>query len=176
MRYLVYTILILILLAFNSQIEYLFYGTPIRLNLLSLLVIFAAMEKRDVAFLFIAFICGLILDFYATAPFGTFLFSFIITGAFLNWSVKTFWLSDLNFKFTSLFLVIGLLTVEIFIRVFAESLPHSAFPSAFEFKESALKILSGTIFGLLSAWPIFAVWRFALKFISGMESKRLILK
>ncbi|MEK7617861.1 MAG: hypothetical protein AAB410_01835 [Patescibacteria group bacterium] len=158
------------------EIEHLFYGTPVRLNLLALLVIFSALEKKEVGFLFIAFFCGLLLDFYSSGPFGSFLFSFLFTASLLNWSIKTFWAAELNFKSIFLFLSVGLLAVEIFLRIFAKILPHAAFSDVIEFNPVILRIIFSIIFGLFASFPVFALWRFALKIIIGMETKRLALK
>ena len=101
----------------------LFFYTPVRVNLLVLPVIFSAVEKRDRSFLFLAFVSGLFLDFYGSAPFGTFLFSFILGASLLNWAAQAFWVHALSFKPFALFTASALVLIGILTRIFSAILP-----------------------------------------------------
>ncbi|MBI3231795.1 MAG: rod shape-determining protein MreD [Candidatus Doudnabacteria bacterium] len=175
MRYFIYTTLTVVLLALNMQAERLFYGSPVRLNLLILPLVFAAVELQDRTHMFFAFASGLALDFYSSSPFGSFLFSFIFVGAFLNWVAKTFWANQLNFKSVFVFSAVGILASGILAFGFASVLPATVAGTALSFKPEALKVFSNLVFGLVAAVPVFALWRFVLRIIAKTESKRIIL-
>lgn len=175
MKYFIFAIFVLVLLALNIQAERLFFGSGIRLNLLVLPVIFAAVELPDRTYLFFVFTCGSALDFYSSSPFGSFLFSFILLGTLLNGLVKTFWANELNVKSVFVFSAAGLLLGGILALVFAWLLPSHAFEAAVNFPAVMIKLVSVSVFTLAAAIPVFAVWRLLLRLIARIESKKIIL-
>lgn len=171
MKYLIYTLLILVLLSVNMQLDSLFFYTPVRLNLLVLPAVFAAMEKKAGDYLFISFLSGLFLDFYSAAPFGSFILSFILAASLLGWASKNLWTYDLNFKSLFLFSAAGILLVEILVIIFAQILPAGIFSPDFSLKSVGLKAALNFFGGLLALLPCLALWRFTLKVISKIEPK-----
>ena len=176
MKYLIYSLFIFILLCVDMQMQSLFFYTPLRADLLILPAVFASAEKKDPSFLFLAFLGGISLDFYGAAPFGSFLFSFIVTASLLNWAAKIFLSRDLNLKSAFLFSALGLLSADILVMVFARVLPHGGFSPAFGLQSAVIRMILNLSVGLLAVLPVFVVWRFVIRVIAKMESKRLALK
>ena len=177
MKYLIYTILIIVLLSINMEAARLFFYTPVRVNLLVLPVIFSAVEKRDRSFLFLAFVSGLFLDFYGSAPFGTFLFSFILGASLLNWAAQAFWVHALSFKPFALFTASALVLIGILTRIFSAIFPEGGFTLfTLSFSQEFWRFILSLIFGLLAALPVYFLWRFAERLIVKLEAKRLVLK
>lgn len=67
-------------------------------NLLFLFTIFFALEKKGYDFYFIAFISGLLLDFFYTGFFGSFTLAFLISSSCLHLLSDTFIVFELNWK------------------------------------------------------------------------------
>lgn len=98
MKYFIYTIAIILLFGINLG---LFGRLPIYgqvPNLLFLLVIYFALEKKSYDFFFIAFLSGLMLDFFSAHFFGAFIFSLLFLSAALHLLARNFIVLELDKK------------------------------------------------------------------------------
>ena len=110
MKYGIYFLTIFVLLGLNLG---LFNSLQIRgqlPNLLLLLTMYFALDKKDLDFFFIAFVSGLFMDFYSTGFFGAFTFSLTAVAFALHLLANRFLVLELNWKTLSL-LLLGSLTV-----------------------------------------------------------------
>jgi rod shape-determining protein MreD len=106
MKYLVYIVIVILLLALNIGLfgQYRLFGQiP---NLLLLLVIYFALDKKGHDFFFISFVCGLFLDFYSTSFFGGYTLAFLLLATSLYLLAGSFVVLELNWKSLS-FLLLG---------------------------------------------------------------------
>ena len=96
---LVYSLSILILLVLNIVFPaFLMSAAP---NFLFLLVVFYAFRKDNPDFLLIAFFCGLFLDIFSGAFFGSFTLGLLGIGLAINYLTRTFFTADLSVEFIS---------------------------------------------------------------------------
>lgn len=77
-------------------------------NLLFLFALNFALDKTSFDYIFVSFICGLILDFYSTSFFGSYTIAFLLTSVLCNLVIQNFIFLELNWKYFSLILFIGL--------------------------------------------------------------------
>jgi cell shape-determining protein MreD len=176
MKFLVYSLLLIILLSLNLETARFLNGTGVTLNFLFLIVVFASLESRDYSFLFVAFLAGLLIDFYNAAPFGSFLFSFILLASLLNWVARTFWVYELNFRAVAIFLGIAFVVLEILIwlgRMNANEFSGGIINNS---KSLALSLVYGLPLNLIVAVPIYALWRFMQRSLEKMENTRVFIK
>src|SRR5438094_397656 len=98
MRYFIYILAILALIAINIGLfNNLKLAWQIH-NLLFLFVVCASLLKKDFDFFFIGLVGGLFLDFYSPNFFGGFTLAFIVTGMIIYLFIRTFAVSDLNWR------------------------------------------------------------------------------
>src|SRR3989344_3299474 len=105
MKYFIYLLSVIILLGLNLGIfgQFPIFGQiP---NLLFLLVIFFALEKRSYDFFFVGFVCGLFLDFFSANYFGSFTLSFLAVGLAMHVFAGSFIGVELNWKVLGLILL-----------------------------------------------------------------------
>lgn len=177
MKYIIYSILILFLLAVNIESTRLFLAWPVRLNLLLLLIVFAGLKKHNYDFLWMAFVCGLFLDFYHAAPFGSFLFTFLITAWLVSWAARIFWVYELDWRGIGLFMVLALIFSEILLWTYSAFLPGREFANvSFDFRQFFVRLVYQLPLHLLLALPLYALWQRIEHMIAKMESGRMVLK
>ena len=159
MKYVVFTIAVFVLLAFNSELARLFLNTPVRFNLLLLFVVFSALDKKDTIFLFLAFFCGLVLDAFHSAPFGSFLLSFIVIASALNKVAKTFWVYELNWKFIALFIGLATIAAELLPLLLAKVLPGTGVGSfQYGLGQFGARVFYSLLVNLALAIPLYFYW------------------
>lgn len=115
MKYLIYLIAVIVLLGVNLG---LFSNLRIQSqipNLLFLLTLFFALEKKDYDFFYIAFFSGLFLDFYSGSFFGGFTLAFLVVFLCVNLFVTNVLVVDLNSRTLSLALLAALVFVNLII-------------------------------------------------------------
>lgn len=108
MKYFVYLLAIIILLGLNLGIFNFFPVSGQIPNLLFLLTLFFALEKKDYDFFFVAFVCGLFLDFYSAGFFGAFTLAFLAVSVAANLFVNNVFVFEINWKTLSPALLAGL--------------------------------------------------------------------
>jgi len=97
-KYVIYTLALVLLFGVNLG---LFGRLPIYgqvPNLLFLLVLYFALEKKDYDFFFIAFLSGIILDFFSAHFFGAFTFTLLFLSSFLHLLARNFIVVELDKK------------------------------------------------------------------------------
>jgi|SRR3989344_92051 len=177
MKYIIYIIFILLLLAFNTELASMLIGTPFRINLLLFPAVFAALEKKDRDFLFLAILGGLFLDSYNAAPFGSFTVSFLLAASILNWAVKNFWIYEPNLKLLVLSVLFSFFAIEILVRLLAIFLPTREFVVGFSvFSNFFPAVLYASLLHLVLAFPVYGLWQLVRRILESMETKRIILK
>lgn len=128
-KFLVYLFTLIMLLALNVSFPATFRN--IAPNFLFLLVVFYAFRKDNPDFLWIAFFAGLLLDIYGGNFFGSFTLGFLLIGALVNFTTRTFFTADPSIEFTSL-IVAGssvLLALFLFVLNFVAARLHwAAYP------------------------------------------------
>ncbi len=118
MKYLIYFIAIIILLGLNLGIFNFFPIFGHVPNLLFLLSLFFALEKKDYDFFFTAFICGLFLDFYSAGFFGAFTLAFLTVSVAIHSFVNNVFVFEINWKTLSAALFTGMLFLTLIIWLY----------------------------------------------------------
>ena len=98
MKYFIYLLAIIILLGVNLGLfNNLQFGGQIP-NFLLLLTVYFSLEKKDFDFFFIAFVCGVFLDFYSANFFGGYTLAFLATALALHIFVNYILVLEVNWK------------------------------------------------------------------------------
>src|SRR5271155_5350447 len=111
MKYVIYLISIIVLLGLNVG---LFSNLQIQgqiPNLLLLLTVYFALDKKGYDFFFTAFVCGIFLDFFSPGFFGAFTVAFLILALAINALVNSLMLLEINWKSLTLLLLGALVVV-----------------------------------------------------------------
>jgi rod shape-determining protein MreD len=175
MKYFIYLALLIILLALNSEFAAAFFSLPIRLNLLLLPVVFSALDNNQNDYLFLAFGAGLLFDFYNASPFGVWLFSFLLVGAFLSWIARTFLVYKLDLKIVPVLVLVAFVCTEAMIIVFSKVFPgHENF--SFEIVGALKRSALTAPVEMALALPAYFLWAWVLRLIAKTEVKKLSLK
>lgn len=121
MKYLVYILAILVLLALDvglfGQLR-VFGAAP---NLLFILVVLAALEKKDYDFFFLAFFSGLFLDFYSGLFVGSYALGLVLLAFGLNFLVQNFIVADVGWKYFWAIILVSLVLIDVFIWVYGQA-------------------------------------------------------
>lgn len=176
MKYIIYLIFILFLLAMNTELAKILTSAPLRVNLLLLPPVFSALEKKGFDFLFLALVGGLLLDSFNAVPFGAFTLSFILTAGALNWAARVF-SARVNLKFLSLAVTLAFVATESLVRLFGSILPSNesmSLPLAFGNFFSA--VIYGSLAQLMLFVPVYFIFQAIERMLAGMQNKRMVLK
>lgn len=103
---LIYCALILFLLALQVTMPHWQTSVP---ALLFLFALFGAFSKNNQDYLWVAFSCGLALDIYSGALFGSYAFSFLIIVFAVNYTTRTFFSSDPHPLYMALVIAVSFL-------------------------------------------------------------------
>ncbi len=173
MKYLIYTIAIILLFGVNLG---LFGNLPIFgqvPNLLFLLTMYLALEKKDYDFLFVAFICGIFLDFFSASFFGGFTFSLLITSAVLHVISQNFILLELDWKFLVGLLLgsMALFKLLLWLYIFFVTISHLYAGNeslSMYFRNFAWNYL----YNLLLIYPMYFFYGYLRKLIDGIKVRK----
>ncbi len=118
MKYLIYTLTIIILLAINVG----FFSTiNLMPNLLLIFLIFHSLDKENNDFFFIALASGLLLDFYSATFTGTFMLSFLIVGLILHLLATNVIVLEINWKIMAVLSAATLALTDVLVWFFSWS-------------------------------------------------------
>jgi len=137
---------------------------------LLLVVVFSALDKEDNDYLFVIFMSGLMLDFYNAAPFGNFLFGFVILGFLIHWTAKTFSISELNWKIIITLVTLSAVLNDIFTYVFTFYFPGNL-PGGIQ--ASLGQVISFIFYHILiqtlAVFPVYFFWRWVKSLVNNLE-------
>ncbi len=138
-------------------------------------VVFSALDTSQHDYLFLAFAAGLLLDFYNASPFGVWLFSFLLVGAFLSWIAKTFLVYKLDLKILPVLVLVAFACMEVMVVFFSKIFPgHENF--RFEVYGALKKSAFTAPLEMALALPAYFLWAWILRQIAKTEVKKLTLK
>ena len=176
MKYLIYLIAIILLLALDLG---LFGQLPINgqvPNLLFLLTLYFVLDKKDNDFLFVAFVCGLFLDFFSVGFFGRFTLAFLLTAFCLRLFSDTVELGQ-NFQtlasafmatFTLYSILIFLLEIVVFKFNWSAQAPES--------KIIFSRFLVNILYNLLLLYPMHFAFNFLRRTVENLSLRKRIIK
>jgi cell shape-determining protein MreD len=161
MKYLIYLILILVVLAVNIEITELLAKSFFHVNLLLILCVLSAMEKNHYDFLFFTIVSGLILDIYSPQNFGSFSLSFLLIAWLVNWVVKNFLVYEINLKVSVILLGLSYVFSELLfgLGVVLLHLENSVTYSQLGWLNFSFYQIGGMVMFLLLALPLYFVWQ-----------------
>jgi hypothetical protein len=173
MKYLIYVIAIIFLVGVNLGLFnnlQLFGQIP---NLLLLFTLFAALEKKDYDFFFVAFICGIFLDFYSASFFGSFTISLLLLALCLHILANTLALFELNWKSLGLLLLAGLVLLDLFSWIYGfAAYQFNWAPNFIAFQSFVRAFPAIFIYNLLLLYPTFLFYNFVKKIIDNLSIRR----
>ncbi len=142
-------------------------------NLLFLLTLFFALEKKDYDFFFIALISGLFLDFYSGSFFGGFTLAFLVVSLCAHLFVTNVLLAELNWKTLSAVLLVALAFFSLIIWVYG----LMAFKLSWTVQYTGIKIfisqfLVNFFYNWLLLYPVYLFFTFLRNFVDNMDIRR----
>lgn len=179
MKYFIYIIFILLLLAVNTELARILSSAPFWVNLLLLPPVFFALEKKGFDFLFLALAGGLLLDSFNAAPFGAFTLSFILISGVLSWAAWVFSAGEyeINWKFLSLAVIFAFVAAESLVRLFSGILPANEPISLSQaFSNFFPSIIYGSLAQLTLFLPVYFMFRALERMLEKMENRRMTVK
>jgi cell shape-determining protein MreD len=173
MKYLIYLIAIIILLGVNLG---LFNNLQIQSqipNLLFLLTLFFALEKKDYDFFFIALISGIFLDFFSAGFFGGFTLAFLAVAFGAHLVAANLLVAELNWKTLSL----ALLGALVFFNLTLWAYGLAAFKLSFSLQYIGIKIftsrfLASFFYNWLLLYPVYLFFTFLHNFVDNLNIRR----
>lgn len=172
-KYLIYTIAIILLFGINLGLFgnlSVFGQVP---NLLFLLMIYFALEKKELDFFYIAFLSGLFLDFFSVHFFGGYTLSFLVLSAVLYSLTQNFILQDLNWKFLIGVLLGSMAVLQIFLWCYASAVAvmHlSAEPESLGVYFN--NFVWNFLYNLLLFYPVYFYYGYLRKLVDLLTVKR----
>src|ERR1700690_3255463 len=173
MKYLVYLIAIIVLLGVNLGV---FNYFPIKEqipNLLLLLVLLFALEKKDFDFFFLAFVSGLFLDFYSAGFFGGFTLAFLAVSLAAHLVVDNIFVFEINWKTLSLSLLVGLAIFNLVIWAYGLLAYKLSWES--EYINIGVYISHfpvNFLYNWLLLYPVYLFFTFLRSFVDNLSSHR----
>ena len=173
MKYLIYLLAIVVLAGVNlglfSNLQF-FGQIP---NLLLLFAVCASLDKQDYDFFFIAFICGIFLDFYSATFFGSFTVSVLLLALSLHVLVNTLVLLELNWKSLSLLLLTAIILLDLFSWGYGFMAYEFGWSSNFiAFHSFMTAFASYFFYNLVLFYPTFLFYNFVRKIVDGLTIRR----
>jgi hypothetical protein len=161
MKYLLYLFLILVVLAVNIEITELISKSFFHVNLLLILCVLSAMEKKNYDFLFFTIASGLILDIYSPQNFGSFSVIFLLIAWLVNWVVKNFLVYEINLKISIILLSLSYVLSEglLGLGVVLLHLDNSVAYAKLGLVNFILYEVGGMVMFLMFALPLYFLWQ-----------------
>ncbi|MEK7161325.1 MAG: hypothetical protein AAB729_01390 [Patescibacteria group bacterium] len=173
MKYLIYTIAIILLFGINLGLfgNLPFFGkTP---SLLFLLTIYFALEKKDLDFFFIAFVSGVFLDFFSAHFFGAYTMSLLVLAAGLHLFTQNFILQELNWKFLIGVLLGSLALLQTFLWLYALSVSSMHLAQETESLGIYFNGFAGSFFyNLFLMYPVYFFYGYLRKLVDYITVRR----
>jgi rod shape-determining protein MreD len=170
MKYFIYITSIIILLGINLGLFgnlQLFSQIP---NLLLLFTLCASLDKKKHDFFFIAFTCGIFLDFFSASFFGGFTFSLLLIALVLSFLSNTLVVLELNWKSLSLLLFGTLVMINLTLWVYGFFAYRFHLSGDFNnFKTFSSTFVINFLYNWLLLYPIFIYYNYVRKIIDGFE-------
>lgn len=161
MKYFIYLLSIILLLAVNlglfGQFQ-LWNNVP---NLLFLWLMFFCLDKDNYDFLFIAFFAGLFLDFYSAVFIGSFIFSFLLIGSWQRLLVNRIVAFEANWKLQLAMLVTSLQLLDLMVWLYnllVSKAGWAALPLSLRAIEN--NFFPQLIYNLLLFYPMYVLYHF----------------
>ena len=173
MKYLIYIVAIIFLVGLNLGLfnNLQFFGQIPNLPLL--FTLFAALEKKDYDFFFVAFICGIFLDFYSASFFGSFTISLLLVALCLHILANTLALFELNWKSLGLILLAALVLLDLFSWAYGfAAYRFNWAPDFISFRSFVGAYPATFIYNLLLLYPTLLFYNFVKKFIDNLSVRR----
>lgn len=172
MKYLIYLIAIIMLIGINLGV---FGNLQIKSQIPNLLLLFtlcASLEKKDFDFFFIAFFCGLFLDFYSASFFGSFTFGFLLVALALNFLANRLVMLELNWKSLTLMLLASMLVLNLFLWGYGLlAYKFNLARDFLSFKTFAGAFLVIFLYNLLLLYPVYLFYTFLKRIIDSLSRK-----
>jgi len=171
MKYLVYTIAIIILFSVNISLFPLLKINGYMPNLLLLLLVFFAVEKEGQDFFFVALLGGLFVDVHSAVFFGSFTLAFLCCALILHLASSQIIIFELNWKYLAGVVIFSTLFVLIFVWFYNFlAIKLGWYAGDLDFKSLPGKFFTESVYNLLLFYPIkylvFIVKQFNLKVFS----------
>lgn len=142
-------------------------------NLLFLLALFFALEKKDYDFFFIALVSGMFLDFYSAGFFGGFTLAFLIVSLCAHLFATDILVIDLNWKTLSLSLLAALIIFYLIVWVYQ----LSAFKLNAGSQYTGIKIFTARFlvnffYNWLLLYPVYLYYTFLRNIVDSLSVRR----
>lgn len=169
MKYFIYIFSILILLGINLGLfGYLPFYDQVP-NLLLLLLIFYAIEKKNFDFFFIAFFSGVLLDFFSASFFGGFTLAFLVMAAIENLLSRIFIVFELNWKSLAILLFGSQIMFNIFLWLYYFcSYKLGWTPESPDLAVYLRGFLFSYIYNLILAYPVYLYYLYTKRAIDNL--------
>ena len=173
MKYLLYTIAIILLLAINVGLFGLFplYGAVP--NLLFLFLLFFSLNKRIYDYFFIAFLAGMFLDFYAATAVGSFIFSFLFLAFVLHEVVEKVAVFEVDWKLQIALMAASLQLLDLLLWLYN----FLAFKFGWSVIAVSLRVLEGGfapqfIYNLILFYPMYLLYENIQNLLQRLASRK----
>ncbi len=163
MKYIIYLILIILLLALNvGFLSYIkIYGAAA--NLLLLLVILSALHKDIDNFIFIAAVSGIVLDVYTGVFFGSFALAFLFAALLIRLIVERIVVHELDWKYVFLVAMAAIVFTDLFVWQYnLAAWRFSLSDFAFSFSTIKRHILPELFYNALLLYPVYILVHLAM--------------
>ena len=171
MKTLLYGAVVILLLSVQMIFPQTLGGVP---HLLFLLIVLLAVRQDQTDFLWLAFVCGVVLDSITPLPFGTYTLSLLVIAFAINMATRIFFTASVSLVYAVLIILVSFLVFIGMIYVFA-SLGVSlgggevAVPPLYLQRKVWIDlILTG-----VCAVPVYLLTEYVQKTILNMEHKNL---
>jgi cell shape-determining protein MreD len=142
-------------------------------NLLFLLVLFFALEKKDYDFFFIAAVCGLFLDFYSAGFFGGFTLAILTVSLCAHLFAADVLVIDLDWKTLSLSLLAALIVFYLIVWVYQLAAFKLNFGSQYTgIKIFASRFLINFLYNWLLLYPVYLYYTFLRNIVDNISARR----
>ncbi len=171
MKYLIYLLAIIILLGINLGLfNYLQIQNQMP-NLLLLLTLCFALEKKDYDFFFIAFVSGLFLDFYSTGFFGQFTLAFLLAAFFLHIFANILALEQ-NFKTLSAALAVCVIFFNFFVWLYSFAAFKLNWTGEYlDFKMLLKGLAASLVYSWLLLYPVYLLSQFLKRSLDRLNQR-----
>lgn len=173
MKYFIYFLAIIILLGFNLG---LFNSLQIQNqipNLLFLLTLFFALEKKDYDFFFVAAVSGLFLDFYSASFFGGLTFAFLAVSLAAHLFVANILVVEFNWKTLSLALLAALIIFNLLVWAYGLAVFKLNLGSQYvRIGIFASQFLVSFLYNWLFLYPVYLFFTFLRNFVDNFSIRR----
>lgn len=173
MKYLIYLFALIILLGINLG---LFNNLQIRgqmPNLLFLLALYFALEKKDFDFFFVSLVSGLFLDFYSGGFFGGFTLGLLAVSLGLHIFASSLFVFELNWKTLSLALFFSLGLFNFLLWLYGLLVYKFNWTNEYvTFKIFLAAFPPSLIYNLLLLYPMYFCFNFLRRVVDGLSLKR----